>query len=133
LLPENQFAQPQPGQIMERETVEFTADEQPVKVYEAGSGFEAQLLVDWLQGAGIGARIASTAMEPLAGKVPFQIATCPVLVARRDVERALAEVPAFEARLAERGGEAMFCYHCGGALDTRPATCPACGEPLDWS
>ncbi len=118
---------------MERETPEFAADEQPVKVYDAGSGIEAQFLVDWLRGAGIDARIASTAIEPLAGKVPFQIATCPVLVARRDAERALAEVPAFEARLAERGGEAGFCYHCGGALDTRPATCPACGGALDWS
>jgi hypothetical protein len=118
---------------MERKTLEFTADEQPVKVYEAGSGFEAQLLVDWLQGAGIIARIASTGMEPLTGKVPFQIATCPVLVAQRDAVRALAEVPAFEARLAERGGETEFCYHCGSALDVRPESCPACGKPLDWS
>jgi len=118
---------------MEREIIEFTADEQPVKVYEAGSGIEAQFLVDWLRGAGIEARIASTAIEPLAGKVPFQIATCPVLVAQRDEERALAELPGFEAKLAERGGEVAFCYHCGGALDTRPATCPACGGALDWS
>lgn len=118
---------------MERESFELVADEQPVKVYEAGGSVEAQFLVDWLRGAGIEARIASTAIEPLAGKVPFQLATCPVLVARRDAERALAEVPGFEARLAERGGEATFCYHCGGALDARPATCPACGQPLDWS
>lgn len=116
---------------MHRETLE--SDDQPVKVYEAGSGFEAQLLVDWLRDAGIEARIASTAMEPLVGKVPFQIATCPVLVAQRDADRARAEVPAFEVRLAERGRETEFCYHCGGALDARPTVCPACGEPLDWS
>jgi hypothetical protein len=118
---------------MERPPVEFTAEEQPVKVYEAGSGFEAQLLVDWLLGAGIESRIASTAIEPLAGKVPFQIATCPVWVAQRDEARARMELPAFEARLAERGGEAEFCYHCGAALTARTSACPTCGEALDWS
>lgn len=118
---------------MERESFEFVAEEQPVKIYEAGSGFEAQFLVDWLRGAGIEARIASTAIELLAGKVPFQIATCPVWVAARDEQQARAELPAFEARLAERGSEAAFCYHCGSAIAARQSPCPECGGELNWS
>lgn len=111
----------------------FAPDAAPVRVYDAGNEIEARLLIDWLGEQGIEARIASTAIEPLAGKVPFQIATCPVWVAARDEQQARAELPAFEARLAARGSEAAFCYHCGSAIAARQSPCPECGGELDWS
>ncbi len=109
------------------------SDDAPVRIYEAGNEIEARLLVDWLQEAGIAARIASTAIEPLAGKVPFQIATCPVWVTTRDASRARDVLPAFEAQLAKRVGEAAFCYHCGNAVVEGLSPCPGCGGELDWS
>lgn len=109
----------------------------PVKIYDAWNSWQAQLLAQELTDAGIAARVASTAIEFLSGKVPYQAATCPVWVDQQDVQRARPVILEFERRLAERGevgaaGE-TFCYHCGAKLTARQSPCPHCGGVLDWS
>jgi len=108
----------------------------PVKVYDAWNSWQAQLLAQELTDAGITARVASSAIEFLSGKVPYQAATCPVWVDQLDVERARPIIVDFERKLAERGeiGAASdpFCYHCGVQLTSRQSPCPSCGGVLDW-
>lgn len=109
----------------------------PVKVYDAWNSWQASILAQELLNAGIAARVASTAIEFIAGRVPYQAATCPVWVDEQDVRRAQEVIGEFEQKLAESGeadiaGE-PFCYHCGAEVSLRPPCCPTCGGTLDWS
>ena len=108
----------------------------PIKVFDAWNSFQAQLLEQELVAAGITARVASTAIEAITGKVPYQDASCPVWVAAKDEARAREIVTAFERQWANRDATPVaepFCYHCGGAVETGEATCPHCQGALDWS
>jgi hypothetical protein len=107
----------------------------PVKVFDAWNSIQAQLLEAELLAAGVKARVASTAIEALAGKVPYQDASCPVWVAAEDETLALEVVRAFERRWAEQKAAAAepFCYHCGGAVSAGVTSCPHCQGALDWS
>ena len=93
----------------------------PVKVFDAWNSFQAQLLEQELIAAGITARVASTAIEAITGKVPYQDASCPVWVAEEDEVRARDVVAAFERQWANRDATPVaepFCYHCGGAVES---------------
>jgi hypothetical protein len=107
----------------------------PVKVFDAWNSIQAQMLEQELIAAGVRARVASTAIEALTGKVPYQDATCPVWVAAEDEAKAREVVAAFERQWAERRATAAepFCYHCGGAVSAGVAACPHCQGALDWT
>ena len=64
------------------------SEREPVQVYEAANSIEAAMVLQKLDEAGIEARIASRAVESLAGEVPFQLAVVPIWVDRSDAERA---------------------------------------------
>ncbi len=64
----------------------------PVQVYAAKNSIEATLLVQLLAEEGISARIASNAVEAVAGEVPWQLATVPIWVKSADAERAQAVI-----------------------------------------
>ena len=89
----------------------------PVKVYDAWNSIQAQFLCNLLSDAGISARVASDAVQNVVGRVPFQKATCPVLVAATDVDKARSVVAEYDRKLADhsRGGKcrAEVCPHHG--------------------
>lgn len=110
----------------------------PITVYRAWNSQQAQLLLDLFEEEGIEARVASSAIETMAGKVPYQLATCPVLVHQFDAERASAISEQFDQLMGGRSSAAAtsmesICYHCGDAVAATPAHCPSCGQELDWS
>ncbi len=111
--------------------------DEPVQIYEAWNTWQAQMLIDLLADAGINARLASNAVENLVGDVPFQRATCPVWVDKRDADRARSMVSDFERRLSRRSmindSTESICYHCGALVEPRQSPCPSCGSELDWS
>lgn len=112
--------------------------DEPVQVYEAWNLAQAQFLCNMLEEAGIAARVASSAVEMLSGKVPFQKVTCPVWVAAGDRQRARAMIAEYERRLAGHGpkdaaADEPFCYHCGQPVQPAASPCPSCGLELDWS
>ena len=105
---------------------------EPVCVYRAANLQEAHLVLDLLTASGIAARIASSAVEPLAGEVPFQLLACPIWAPasqREQAKRVLAE----HEQTAEKLEAMLYCYHCGEALDSQAAVCPQCNSTLDWS
>lgn len=61
----------------------------PVSIYAAANSIEASLIVQLLDAEGIEARIASNALEMVAGEVPFQLVSIPVWVHAADQQRAL--------------------------------------------
>lgn len=114
----------------------------PVTVYEAWDARQAHLVCQILADEAIEARVASDALEIGLGDIPFQHATCPVMVRRADLERARAILADFDARLAERvaGGpdtrqdqDQPYCYHCGEPVTAGEPRCPNCGQELDWT
>jgi hypothetical protein len=110
----------------------------PVKIYDAWNSQQAHHLCHLLEDAGIRARVASDAVETLSGRVPFQMATCPVWVASADAQRACSIVEEYERSLKFRSstdavpGE-PYCYHCGESISAQQRTCPKCGGRLDWA
>lgn len=112
--------------------------DEPIKIYDASSLYQARLLVERLADDGIEARVASDAIEPLAGRVPFRLATCPVWVIKSDAARAQVVVREFECRLHEQSSTddrhtRPFCYHCGVEVAVDQSRCANCGGALDWS
>ena len=110
----------------------------PVTVYEAWDTRQAHLICQVLAQEDIEARVASDALEIGLGDIPFQHATCPVLVRRADFERARAVMADFDARSAERkdasqGEGQPYCYHCGEPVTAGETRCPKCGQELDWT
>ena len=110
----------------------------PVKVYEAWNSLQAHFVCNLLSDAGISARVASDAVQNIVGRVPFQKATCPVLVAAADADRARSVVAEYERTLADHSrGEGKtvgsYCYHCGQDVERGQTQCPSCGLELDWS
>ncbi len=115
------------------------SNDEPVKIYDAWNSLQAHFLVQSFAEAGIPARVASDALEGLVGKIPFHLATCPVWVAKSDVEPARAIVRQYESRLEQRSAVTdesaePFCYHCGASIaDRRITRCGQCDCELDWS
>lgn len=110
----------------------------PITVYRAWNSQQAQLLLDLFEEEGIEARVASSAIETMAGKVPYQMATCPVLVHQFDAERARAIAEQFDQLMGGRSSAVApsmesICYHCGDAVAADSAHCPSCGLELDWT
>lgn len=112
--------------------------QEPVKVYDAWNLQQAHMLCQVLLDAGIRARVASDVIETLSGKVPFQLATCPVWVAAVDVPKAMTIVEHFDQRLGQQGSaetvrDEPYCYHCGETIAAKQTSCPKCGGELEWS
>lgn len=112
--------------------------EEPVTVYEAWNSQQAHFLSQMLAEAGIVGRVASDADEMVRGWVPYQVTTCPVLVHRKDIERARALIDDYDNRLKGSPAEQRefsdpYCYHCGESVEAQQSPCPSCGHELDWS
>ena len=110
----------------------------PVKVYEAWNSIQAQFVCNLLSDAGISARVTGDAVQNIVGRVPFQKATCQVLVSAADVDKARSVVAEYERKLADHSlGEdknvGSYCYHCGQDIERGQSPCPSCGLGLDWS
>lgn len=110
----------------------------PVSVYKAWNSRQAHLLKQLLEEDGIEARVASNAIEFIAGEVPYQMACCPVLVHKADIDHAAVVVDQFEATLCGdehpfRVQAEPFCYHCGEALTAEVRVCLGCQQELEWS
>lgn len=71
----------------------------PVSIYAAENSIEATLIVQLLAEAGIEARIASNALEAVAGEVPYQLISVPIWVHGVDSQRALAVIQDHQLRL----------------------------------
>lgn len=109
---------------------------EPQQVYAAWNPTQAQFILNMLVDAGIHARIASTAVHAVSGKVPYQVATCPIWVAEKDADRAREVIADWESRQepGERtASHELFCYHCGAILEARCSECPQCNGTLIWS
>ena len=110
---------------------------EPVEVYRAWNSWQAHFVCLLLADAGISARVASDSVEWAKGRVPYQMATCPVWVDAKDAERSRSVVAEYERRLANHSPgtdapDGCFCYHCGAAMEKQASPCPACGMDLDW-
>jgi len=109
----------------------------PVTAYKAGNSREAQLVLQLLEEEGIEARVASNGVEFIAGELPYQVASCPVLVHRADLERASEVIARYEETLCgDRkpwvSEDEKYCYHCGESVEPGAASCPACRRTLEW-
>ena len=104
----------------------------PVCIYNAANVQEAHLVVNLLTGEGLSARVASNAVETLAGEVPFQKAVCPVWVPEEEAAKAAAVLEKHQAELQKPPRVGLFCYHCGIELAAPESSCPSCHEELDW-
>lgn len=108
------------------------------KVYEARTSYEAGIVCNMLKGAGIRARVVSTAMDAARELAPFQKAASPIFVAAADAELARALLRDYEQRMRNRDemsrdADHGFCYHCGEAVEPGQTPCPACSGPLEWN
>ena len=113
-------------------------ENEPIPVYEAWNSRQAHFVCQMLANAGIEARVASEAIEAVSGRIPYQVATCPVWVHKADFQRASEVLQEYETWLHERRHEAPdtpepFCYHCGETVEMTQSPCPNCGNSLDWS
>lgn len=106
----------------------------PVQIYSAASIQEATLVAQLLSRNGIDARVVSDSLVTVTGEVPAQLVGVPVWVPADEEQQARDVIAASQAQRAA-GDETpqLFCYHCGAALEEQVATCPSCGESLDWS
>lgn len=105
---------------------------EPVCVYRAANLQEAHLVLDLLTAEGVAARIASSAVEPLAGEVPFQLLACPIW-APKSQQASAKKILAEHEQTAGKLGAMLYCYHCGEALEAQKTVCPHCETELDWS
>ncbi|MBX3413343.1 MAG: DUF2007 domain-containing protein [Pirellulales bacterium] len=109
----------------------------PVTAYKAGNSREGHLILQLLEQAGIQGRVASNGVEFIAGELPYQVASCPILVHRADLERAHEVIERYEETLCgDREPwvpeDERYCYHCGEPVESAGTVCPACKLPLDW-
>ena len=105
---------------------------EPICVYRAGNLQEAQLVVNLLENEGITARIASSAVETLAGEVPFQLAVCPIWVHQHQAELAQSIIEEHREEIKKPPRIELFCYHCGAELSQPVEKCPDCSSALQW-
>ena len=113
-------------------------EQDPIKVYDAWNTQQAHFIRQLLADAGISARVASSGLQAVIGEVPFQLATCPVLVAKVDFAQARPIVEEYDRGLKnpspkEPQPTEPFCYHCGAKVDDGQSPCPKCHCDLDWS
>ena len=114
------------------------SQEEPIAVYKAWNSRQAHFVCRLLIDQGIEARVASDAGELAAGRVPYQVAACPVWVHKADYDQAREIVEAYDKWLHERWTQTPresepFCYHCGQSVEGSQTPCPNCGHELDWS
>jgi hypothetical protein len=101
-----------------------------IKLYTAGSLFEAQLLCDLLASRGIKGHVLNANAQGAVGEIPF-IEAYPQVWIDQNADKALAERIVAELEAQEPATDDITCPHCGERNPGNFSACWACQGALE--